>query len=139
MGAVQVLDALVRDPTFRAGVALDHLVPARQASYAEIPAQVPERLRAGLTARGLQRLYSHQAEVFLNAVSGRDTVVVTPTSSGKTLRYSVPVLSRILQRPAARALSMLPTTALAQDQSSELTEPRAHLNAGTRTYTSDGA
>src|SRR5258708_2199228 len=138
MGAVQVLDDLVRDPTFRAGVALDHLVPARQASYAEIPAQVPERLRAGLTARGLQRLYSHQAEVFLNAVSGRDTVVVTPTASGKTLCYNLPVLSRILQRPDARALYMFPTKALAQDQMAELTELCAHLEAGIRTYTYDG-
>ncbi len=128
----------MRDPAFRAGVALDQLVPARPAAYAEIPEAVPDRLRAALGARGMARLYCHQAMVFENAVSGRDTVVVTPTASGKTLCYNLPVLSGVLQRPDTRALYLFPTKALAHDQLAELNELCALLDAGIRTYTYDG-
>jgi DEAD/DEAH box helicase domain-containing protein len=138
MGAPEVLDDLLRDPSFRAGVALDHLIPAREASYAPLPPAVPETLRRALAERRLVRLYSHQAEVFENVSAGRDTVVVTPTASGKTLCYNLPVLSRVLERPEARALYLFPTKALAQDQLAELTELCRHLDAGIRTYTYDG-
>jgi DEAD/DEAH box helicase domain-containing protein len=138
MGAPEALDVLLRDPSFRAGVALDHLIPAREARYVPVPAAVPEMLRRALAERRLGRLYSHQAEVFENASSRRDTVVVTPTASGKTLCYNLPVLSRVLERPEARALYLFPTKALAQDQLAELTELCGHLDAGIRTYTYDG-
>src|SRR3981081_3751051 len=138
MGAPEVLDDLLRDPSFRSGVALDHLIAARQASYVPVPAAVPEGLRRAPAEGRLGRLYSHQAEVFENASSGRDTVVVTPTASGKTLCYNLPVLSRVLERPEARALYLFPTKALAQDQLAELTELCGHLDAGIRTYTYDG-
>jgi DEAD/DEAH box helicase domain-containing protein len=138
MGAPEVLDDLLRDPSFRSGVALDHLIAARQASYVPVPAAVPEVLRRALAERRLGRLYSHQGEVFENVSAGRDTVVVTPTASGKTLCYNLPVLSRVLERPEARALYLFPTKALAQDQLAELTELCGHLDAGIRTYTYDG-
>src|SRR3981081_1273241 len=138
MGAPEVLDDLLRDPSFRSGVALDHLIAARQASYVPVPAAVPEGLRRAPAEGRLGRLYSHQAEVFENASSGRDTVVVTPTASGKTLCYNLPVLSRVLERPEARALYLFPTKALAQDQLAELTELCGLLDAGIRTYTYDG-
>jgi DEAD/DEAH box helicase domain-containing protein len=138
MGAVEVLDDLLAEPGFRAGVALDHLIPAREAVYSPIPTEVPERLRAALAARGVARLYSHQAEVFANVVAARDTVVVTPTASGKTLCYNLPVLTRVLQRREARALYLFPTKALAQDQLNELTEVCRGLDAGVRTFTYDG-
>jgi DEAD/DEAH box helicase domain-containing protein len=138
MGAVQVLEALLRDPDFRSGVALDHLIPARDAAYAEIPDIVPQKLRDALQARGLQRLYSHQAEVFNSVSAGQDTVVVTPTASGKTLCYNLPVLTRVLREPDSRALYLFPTKALAQDQLAELTELCGHLASGIRTFTYDG-
>ena len=138
MGAVAVLDELLSESSFRAGVTLDHLIPAREAVYAEIPVEVPQRLRAALAARGVARLYSHQAEVFANVVAGRDSVVVTPTASGKTLCYNLPVLTRVMERREARALYLFPTKALAQDQLTELTEVCAHLDSGIRTFTYDG-
>src|SRR3984893_15791728 len=138
MGAVAVLDELLSESPFRAGVTLDHLVPAREAVYAQIPSEVPERLRLALAARGVAQLYSHQAEVFANVVAGRDSVVVTPTASGKTLCYNLPVLTRVLERREARAMYLFPTKALAQDQLTELTEVCAHLASGIRTFPYDG-
>ncbi|MEA2682835.1 MAG: box helicase protein [Chloroflexota bacterium] len=138
MGAVEVLDNLLRDRSFKAGVVLDELIPGRTAAYEEIPAGVPARLRQTLAARGMSRLYSHQAEAYAAASTGRHTVVVTPTASGKTLAYNLPVLSRLLEQPHSRALYLFPTKALAQDQLAELTELCDRLDAGIRTHTYDG-
>src|SRR6185369_536650 len=57
--------------------------PARAAEYAEIPASVHPKLRAGLERRNIPKLYSHQADAFEIVNSGRNVVVVTPTASGK--------------------------------------------------------
>ncbi|HEV1997060.1 MAG TPA: DEAD/DEAH box helicase, partial [Candidatus Dormibacteraeota bacterium] len=138
MGAVEVLDNLLRDRSFKNGVVLDELIPGRLAAYEEIPAAVPARLRLALEARGMRRLYSHQAEAFHAASAGRHSVVVTPTASGKTLAYNLPVLSRLLEAPQSRALYLFPTKALAQDQLAELTELCDLLDAGIRTHTYDG-
>jgi DEAD/DEAH box helicase domain-containing protein len=138
MGAVEVLDKLLKDRSFRDGVVLDELIPGRPAVHEELPASVPGRLRDALEKRGMRRLYSHQAEAYRAASAGRHTVVVTPTASGKTLAYNLPVLSRLLDQPHSRALYLFPTKALAQDQLAELTELCDRLDAGIRTHTYDG-
>ncbi|MHB8507695.1 MAG: DEAD/DEAH box helicase [Candidatus Dormibacteria bacterium] len=138
MSAVDVLDDLLKDPAFRNGVRLDHLVPGREGRYVELPASVPDRLRQGLRVRGVSRLYTHQAEAYEQARQGHDLVVVTPTASGKTLCYNLPVLARVLERPAARALYLFPTKALAQDQLAELTELNLAIGGGIRAHTYDG-
>jgi DEAD/DEAH box helicase domain-containing protein len=92
-------------------------VPAR---FAAFPAELDARLRQALEARGMSRLYTHQAEAIGHALSGRNVVITTPTASGKTLCYNAPVLSAILGDPASRALYLFPTKALAQDQLAEL-------------------
>ncbi|HEY8739712.1 MAG TPA: DEAD/DEAH box helicase [Candidatus Dormibacteraeota bacterium] len=138
MGAVEVLDNLLRDRDFNQGVVLDELIPGRPAVYEELPASVPARLREALERRGMPRLYSHQAETYRAVAEGRNAVVVTPTASGKTLAYNLPVLSRLLNQPHGRALYLFPTKALAQDQLAELTELCDRLDAGIRTHTYDG-
>jgi len=84
------------------------------------PEALDARLRQALESRGIARLYTHQAESIGHALAGRDVVVITPTASGKTLCYNVPVLQSILQDPSSRALYLFPTKALAQDQLAEL-------------------
>jgi len=95
-------------------------LPARPARHAETPSGIDPRLVAALRRRGIERLYTHQARAAEAALRGDNVVVVTPTASGKTLCYNLPVLSRLLAEPAARALYLFPTKALAQDQVSEL-------------------
>jgi DEAD/DEAH box helicase domain-containing protein len=95
-------------------------LPAVAAQYAPFPELLDSRLKRGLAARGIEQLYTHQAEAIEHALAGRNVVAITPTASGKTLCYNAPVLHSILQDPASRALYLFPTKALAQDQLAEL-------------------
>jgi DEAD/DEAH box helicase domain-containing protein len=95
-------------------------LPAVAASYADFPETTDPRLRSALAARGIEQLYTHQAEAFEYVLAGRNVVTVTPTASGKTLCYNAPVLDAILKDPSTRALYLFPTKALAQDQLAEL-------------------
>ena len=95
-------------------------IPAAAPAFGPYPAGTDERLVASLAARGIAQLYTHQAEAFAHVLAGRNVVTVTPTASGKTLCYNAPVLNAILKDPAARALYLFPTKALAQDQLAEL-------------------
>src|SRR5947199_1777366 len=101
-------------------VTLDHILPARPARYLPLPAGLRPELASALATRGIERLYSHQAEAYEHVRAGRHVVVVTPTASGKTLCYNLPVLNAILRDPSGRALYLFPTKALAQDQLAEL-------------------
>ncbi|HXG88116.1 MAG TPA: DEAD/DEAH box helicase [Vicinamibacterales bacterium] len=97
-------------------------LPPVAARYAPFPDSIDSRLRAALEKRGISQLYSHQAEAFAQVAAGRNIVVTTPTASGKTLCYNLPVLDAVLRDPSARALYLFPTKALAQDQMAELHE-----------------
>jgi DEAD/DEAH box helicase domain-containing protein len=112
-------------------------IPARAGSYVEIPDDLPDALKLALQARGLHRLYSHQREAWDAAQRGEDVVVVTPTASGKTLCYTLPVVSAALAQHA-KALYLFPTKALAQDQVAELLELNRAGDLGIRTATFDG-
>jgi DEAD/DEAH box helicase domain-containing protein len=101
-------------------VTASHRLPAMAASFAPYPDGTDARLISGLATRGIEQLYTHQAEAFGHVLGGRNVVTITPTASGKTLCYNAPVLNAILQDPAARALYLFPTKALAQDQLAEL-------------------
>ncbi|HEX2457099.1 MAG TPA: DEAD/DEAH box helicase [Vicinamibacterales bacterium] len=95
-------------------------LPAISAAFAPYPDGVDPRLQGALAARGIEQLYTHQAEAFAHVLAGRHVVSITPTASGKTLCYNGPVLDAILKDPATRALYLFPTKALAQDQLAEL-------------------
>ena len=127
------------DPSEYAGdITLDHTVPASPANFAPLPADLRPALADALRRRGVERLYSHQAEAYAAVRGGRHLVVVTPTASGKTLCYNLPVLQRLLEDPERRALYMFPTKALAQDQLAELGALKAGLPIDVRVDTYDG-
>ena len=112
-------------------------LPARPAQTAPLPAGLDERLLRALRARGIHELYAHQAEAWRLAGEGRHFVVVTPTASGKTLCYNLPVLQAVCNGQG-KALYLFPTKALAQDQVAELLELNRAGELGVRAYTFDG-
>jgi DEAD/DEAH box helicase domain-containing protein len=117
-----VLDRLLDEPSLARGVVHHEVREARPAVHGAWPAWLDPRIRDGLARRGIEQPYSHQAEAIGAVHDGRDIVVVTPTASGKSLCYTVPVLQAIAEDPSARALFLFPTKALGQDQVAELAE-----------------
>ncbi|ADU51169.1 DEAD/DEAH box helicase domain protein [Thermaerobacter marianensis DSM 12885] len=134
----QVLDQLRTDPAWAANIQAWEVEPARAGRYAPPPPGLDPRLVAWLNGRGIRQLYSHQAEAVAASLAGEDVVVVTPTASGKTLCYTLPVLQRMLERPSARALFLFPTKALAQDQYAALQQAIDQLGLDLKAYTYDG-
>jgi DEAD/DEAH box helicase domain-containing protein len=103
-----------------------------------MPAAIDPRLRRALEKRGIARLYSHQAEAFERVDAGRNVVIVTPTASGKTLCYNLPVWNRLMRDPDARAMYLFPTKALAEDQLHEFQSAVDDMGAEMRAFTYDG-
>jgi len=97
-----------------------HYIPAREPSLVDFPGDLHHAVRRCLESRGITKLYSHQAHSFELARAGNNVVVVTPTASGKTLCYNLPVIQRIVENPDARALFLYPTKALTYDQLDDL-------------------
>ena len=125
-------------PVFTRGVTAWKELPAREGRYTEFPPALDYRLKEALRDRGIERLYTHQAASVAATLHGENVVVVTPTASGKTLCYNLPVLNVLLHEPNARALYLFPTKALAQDQLHELETFVAVLGGGIRAATYDG-
>jgi len=138
----QIIDQLQSDPAFMANVMRWEKLPAQSAKWADFPAWLKPELVQAMQAHGIKRLFSHQAEAIAKIGDGKNIVVVTPTASGKTLCYNLPVLNRVLQDPDARALYLFPTKALSQDQVAELHEivtllgPQVDFDI--KTFTFDG-
>ncbi|MBL8231140.1 MAG: DEAD/DEAH box helicase [Bryobacterales bacterium] len=112
--------------------------PAKLGQYADFPEQLQEPVLAMLEKRGIRSLYSHQAEVFQHTAAGRNVVVVTPTASGKTLCYNLPVWNALLADPNARAFYLFPTKALSEDQLHEFQAAVDGMGAPIRAFTYDG-
>lgn len=121
--------------------AVRRLAPV-EAQYAAFPETLDPRLVKALRTRGLEQLYTHQAESIAHVQAGRNVVIVTPTASGKTLCYNAPVLDAILRDESTRALYLFPTKALAQDQLAELHQlaeiVRAQGDGDVGVFTYDG-
>lgn len=132
------MEELLTHPAFADCIAHVHRQPAVAARLGEWPEEMPAALREALRARGQERPYTHQSSAIANALSGRNTVVITPTASGKSLCYNVPVIDALLKDPAARAIYLFPTKALSHDQYGELYELTKACGGEIKVYTYDG-
>ncbi len=129
---------LKKNKSFRHNTAALVEIPAKPGEWEDYPDWVDSRLKSVLAGRGMEKLYRHQAQAVRFIRSGRDVVLVTPTASGKTLCYNLPVLQKILEEPETRALYLFPTKALAQDQLQEAHRLVSDLRADIGTFTYDG-
>lgn len=91
-------------------------IPERKAQYTEYPLQLHEELKKYLQEQRIEKLYTHQAEMFELAREEKNVVITTSTASGKTLSFFLPVVQSILENPMTRAIFVYPTKALAADQ-----------------------
>src|SRR5467141_1807729 len=134
----EVLDAFAaRDRNGEILTAVRHF-PAREAQWADFPAWVHADLASCYAAKGIRRLYIHQAAAAETVHAGKNVVIVTPTASGKTLCYNLPVLNAVLEYSDTRALYLFPTKALAQDQLAELHHLNQRLEDRFGVFTYDG-
>ncbi|MBS3818786.1 DEAD/DEAH box helicase [bacterium] len=113
-------------------------IPAQQGRYRNFPPSVHPALKDSLQKKGITRLFSHQYLSLQRLQEGKNIVVVTPTASGKTLCYNLPVLNTILQDPSSRAIFLFPTKALSQDQRAALDETIQYLPEEICLFTYDG-
>jgi DEAD/DEAH box helicase domain-containing protein len=134
-----VLERILAEPSLARGVLHHAVEPPREAVTAPFPDWLDPRIRTALAARGIDALYTHQAEALDAVRAGRDVCVVTPTASGKSLCYELPVLQALADDPSARALWLFPTKALGEDQVTAFRAlaRAAELAIATATYDGD--
>jgi len=135
---LSVLEDLRADPRFLSGITAWHRIPAREGQYAPLPEDIHPKLKEALASKGISRLYTHQREAYDLIRAGKNVCVVTPTASGKTLCYNLPVLDTVLKDPESRALYIFPTKALAQDQLAELQDLKKKGGFALESFTFDG-
>ncbi len=95
MNLEQLIGRLKTTPSFMENVTHWETIPAKEAQYASFPETLDSRLQPVLAARGIHQLYIHQRQAFELAEKGKDICVVTPTASGKTMCYNLPILNEI--------------------------------------------
>jgi DEAD/DEAH box helicase domain-containing protein len=135
----QILESLQNDTQFRNNITFWKTIPAQMPVYERWPEAFSAEIQALLEGRGITNLYSHQAEAVRASMQGDHVIVVTPTASGKTMCYNLPVLHHLTKvNPEARALYLFPTKALSQDQVLELQDLSTGLGAKIKVHTFDG-
>jgi DEAD/DEAH box helicase domain-containing protein len=135
MDACDALETLASDPELAGRLVHREVLPERPPRYAELAAPLPGEVAERISARGIDRLYTHQADAIDKLRSGTSVVISTGTASGKSLCYQVPIVESVVTDRRDTALLIFPTKALAHDQLRAL---RSWLVPGLRAVTFDG-
>ena len=134
----ELIQTIKEDYDFKRNIThWEHIEP-REGQYADFPENIDPVIRKIYDSRGIKRLYTHQRKCFDLIGEDKNVAVVTPTASGKTLCYNLPVIDYLMKNPEARALYLFPTKALSQDQQSELNEVLLSEDLPIKTVTYDG-
>ncbi|HDH96894.1 MAG TPA: DEAD/DEAH box helicase, partial [Proteobacteria bacterium] len=136
--AETVLDALRASGEFGPNFVVVKRIRGSPASYEDFPDWIDAQLVAALRKKGIDRLYSHQREAVELIAAGRNVCLVTPTASGKTLAYNLPVMNELMSKPDVRSLYIFPTKALAQDQLKEFLDIADSASGRIKAHTYDG-
>jgi len=120
---------LKSDRQYRQSVFHHQYIPAVKASYSDLSPELPRSVQRALRRHGIRKLYSHQVDAVQAVRAESNVLVSTPTASGKTLIYNLPVLEACLGRPETRALYLFPLKALEQDQKRKVLDLAAGIGA----------
>ncbi|MBI4665686.1 MAG: DEAD/DEAH box helicase [Nitrospinae bacterium] len=132
------IEELKRRREIGANIIHHRAIPGKTPDYADLPENIHPALRQKLSGMGLSRVYSHQAQAIESAIRGENVIVATPTASGKTLCYTVPVINEILNDKNSTALFLFPLKALARDQLKSFNELCYGLPQGIQAEVFDG-
>ena len=138
MNLEQLIDYLSNDSEFQKNLRKWLVLEAQEEKSVNFPENLHPRLKKAIIQKGIEKLYTHQLQTYQQVRNGKDVVVVTPTASGKTLSYNLPVFEELLEKPESRAIYLFPTKALSQDQVKEAQDLVDLLGANIKTYTFDG-
>ncbi|MGM0410080.1 MAG: DEAD/DEAH box helicase [Bacillota bacterium] len=138
MNLAQIASYLKDEKKYSRQITHWETIPEKDGKYVDFPDNISNKLKNVLNESGINKLYSHQGKSYEIIDNGDNLIVVTPTASGKTLCYNLPVLDKIIKDDNARALYLFPTKALSQDQLAELYDLIERLESGIKTYTYDG-
>ena len=127
-----IISFLKSDKRYRQSVFHHEYIPAVRPSYGELSPELSKDLQRALRRTGIRKLYSHQVDAVQAVRAGSNVLVSTPTASGKTLIYNLPVLEACLERPQSKALYLFPLKALEQDQKRKVLDLAAGLAPGQR-------
>lgn len=133
-----ILEAFEHKPNLYKNIVYKKILPPLEPKYADFPSSIPDEVIRVLKKKGVERLFTHQAQAIHASHEGKNVVVVTPTASGKTLCFNLPVIQSVIANPESRALYIFPTKALSQDQYKELYDITKALERDIRIYTFDG-
>lgn len=134
----ELLQAWQYDEELKENIVHWHTLDGKAAEYEPFPEELHPSLKSALQKRGIEQLYTHQREAFDKAVRGVSFTAITPTASGKSLCYHLPVLQEIINNKSSRAIYLFPTKALAQDQKTDLNELIEATGEEVLSYTYDG-
>lgn len=117
----------------------ERALPPAEAEFGPIPPRLHPSLHRALQNRGISQLYTHQVKAVDAALSGEHVVVATPTASGKSLCFHLPVLDALIGDEEATSLFIYPTKALSRDQEHNLRElmSQAELRTGAMVFDGD--
>lgn len=138
MSLEQVLQGFRSDPRMSRCITAWTTIRPSPGEHLPLPAWIHPGLRDALRRQGVTMLYSHQAAALEAVRAGNNVSIVTPTASGKTLCYNLPVVNGILEDSSTRALYLFPTKALSQDQSAAALALADGLMVGIKCHTYDG-
>lgn len=138
MSVGEIIESWKRSRSISSCITDQRIFKKREGSYRPFPKAIHSLLKRALEEEGITNLYSHQAEAIEAVEAGKDVVVVTPTASGKTLCYNLPVLSSKIINAFSKALYLFPTKALSQDQMFELQTLIHRMGSRVATFTYDG-
>lgn len=133
-----VVDYLLKADNFGKNVTFIKKINKKEAQFVEFPKGIDESLIKALNKKGIHKLYSHQLKSYELVQQDKNVVMVTPTASGKTLGYNLPILNDLIKNENNKAMYIFPTKALAQDQTDEVNQLSKDLKKKLHIFVYDG-